>query len=120
MQAHPDAFRHITSIEPRFKASQQRVICAQMWSIFECRYVSISVYRNVSFQTPPLSVVPCVMRPKLINLRPDVYLTNPQFSVKFHQTRYNVDRILQERPVAIVYAVSSGSKRRVIKVVCFF
>jgi hypothetical protein len=76
--------------------------------------------RPVKFQTPSLSVVLYAMPPTRPNIRPDIYITNPQFSVKFHQKRYNVDRILQERPVAVVYAVSSGSKHRVIKIVCSF
>ena len=47
---------------------------------------------------------------------PDLYLTNPQFFIEFHHTRYNVDRILQDKPIASVLAVSKGNKRRIIKI----
>jgi hypothetical protein len=79
-----------------------------------------SCQRPVKFQTPSLSVVLYAMPPTWPNIRPDIYITNPQFSVKFYQKRYNVDCILQERPVAAVYAVSSSSKHRAIKIVCSF
>jgi len=34
----------------------------------------------------------------------------------FRQTSYNVDRVLQKKPIALVYAMSNGSKRKVIKI----
>lgn len=54
--------------------------------------------------------------PKRPHIKPNAYLTKPQFSVTFHQTCYNVDRILQERPIAVVLMrnelwLSCGSKR---------
>jgi len=55
--------------------------------------------------------------PVMLHSQRSRHLDEPNFSVVFIDKVWQVDRILQERPIAIVLAVSRKGRRRIVKIV---